>query len=127
MGQYVYKTVAYGTWVDKCNIEFPEDYIDEDLDNSEILETYYKQEYPLRRLDYFPYAETYEYEDDDSVFIYCKSSEIDADRGYSTYELTNLLVLTDKIKQEQEEISNLLNHLKVEHKPMKWNFVAYYG
>jgi hypothetical protein len=35
--------------------------------------------------------------------------------------------MTHNTKQEQEEISKFLNHLKVEHKPKKWEFVAYYG
>lgn len=126
MGQYVNKTIALGTWVDLSEIDFPEDY-DEDSHFTELLETFYKEDYPLRRLDEFPYNYTYEYEDDDLVFIYCKSSEIDADKSYTSYELTDKLVITPKIKEEQEEITKLLDYLKVEYKPMRWEFVAYYG
>jgi len=125
MGQYVYKTVAYGTWISRYDIKLDNDNYE---DNSLCeLEYYYAKDYLYKRLDKVPFEFAYEYEDDDMAFIYCKSSEIDADRGYSTYELTNLLVITDKIKQEQEEISKLLKHLNVEHEPMEWNFVAYYG
>jgi len=123
MGQYVNKTIALGTWVDLSELSIPES----DKTGFWGLEDYYENCYPLKKLDKVPFDYTFEYKGESYYFIYCKSSEINADKSYTSYELMDKLILTPEIRQEQEEITKLLDFLKVEYEPMKWEFVAYYG